>query len=139
MITETYSLRNTRYNIFLDKDTYEIATPFYNVSASAKFGVTGEKGSVRFYPNDQDSLFLSISNASKKKITLSVTAFDRPEMRFAIKEAGIYNIVLNGLDPNTTYDLFINGSRQKTISAKEGMLNIRQQIKAAANLLLKRS
>lgn len=135
----TYSLRNTRYNIFLDKDTYEIATPFYNVSASAKFGVTGEKGSVRFYPNDQDSLFLSISNASKKKITLSVTAFDRPEMRFAIKEAGIYNIVLNGLDPNTTYDLFINGSRQKTISAKEGMLNIRQQIKAAANLLLKRS
>lgn len=124
----TYPLRNVDYNIRLNENSYEVVSPFYAVSSDTTFGVSGEKGMVRFYPGDQDSVCLSV--ASGKGISLSVQRFDEQEVRFAIKESGRYKFLLNGLAPGAMYNLSVNGSRRTLKAAKDGSVEVWQNTSA---------
>jgi hypothetical protein len=120
----TYQLRGTNYKILLNKDSYEVVSPFSVVSCNSAFGVAGKQGQVRFYPGDQDNRFLSLSNRSGKNITLSMACFSEQQISFTIKEKGRYKISLNGLAPNTVYPVTINGSEKKIASTKDGTITI---------------
>ncbi len=134
-----YNLRGCDYNIKLDKSNFQVSSPFYFVSCDTAFGVAGSKGVVRFFPQDRDDIFLSLSNSSQKPISLTVGRFNEQEIRFAIRETGKYSMTLSGLARNTTYELSADGSRKKIKSSKEGSLVIALNTKSGDQISLTRS
>ncbi len=134
-----YNLRGCDYKIKLDKSNFQVSSPFYLVSCDTAFGVAGGKGVVRFFPQDRDDIFLSLSNSTQKHISLTVRCFNEQEIRFAVKESGKYSMKLSGLGRNTTYELSASGSRKKIKSSKEGSLVIALNTKSGDQIILTRS
>ncbi|MFT3933976.1 MAG: hypothetical protein QM726_10205 [Chitinophagaceae bacterium] len=122
----TYALRGHDYTIQLDTNNYHVHSGDYAVNYNKSFGTAGKKGNLQFFPGDQDSTVLAITNHSSRFISLTVHRFAGREIDFAIKEKGQYAINLKGLSTLSHYTLIINGLKKTATTSRQGeiILNI---------------
>lgn len=120
-----YPLRGQEYTIELNEEWYKVSTPFYDVKTRRTFGVSGKKGQLTFYPDDQDKTSLSITSPLNKKISLQVYVFTPKEVSFSLPGKGSYEIALKGLIPNAGCDIVINGKSKSITSSKQGTVTIK--------------
>ncbi|GAB3431416.1 alpha-L-rhamnosidase-related protein [Niabella aquatica] len=120
-----YPLRGQEYTIELKEEWYKVSTPSYDVKTRITFGVSGKKGQLTFYPDDQDKTSLSITRPLNKKISLQVYVFTPKEVSFSLPGKGNYEIALKGLVPNAECDIVINGKSKSITSSKQGTVTIK--------------
>lgn len=121
----TYPLRSKDYKIELKEEWISAATDFYSAASRNSFGISGQKGKVIFYPGDQDTLSLSVTNTFDKQINLKTYVFYNREISFSISDIGKYNILISGLDPTTSCEVTINGFSKTYKPLKNGTVDIK--------------
>jgi hypothetical protein len=119
-----YSLRDTVYNISLRENSYQITTKDFSAKSSNSFGVNMSGNTLHYYPGNLNLKALAITRTSLLPINIEVSKWNETAHCWTVNSKGNYQFSLAGLQPNSTYNLIVNGNKKQSFQANAtGIIN----------------
>jgi hypothetical protein len=112
-----YSLRDTVYNIRLRENSYQIATKSFSLISDYSFGVSMSGNTLHFYPDNLNLNALAITRTSMLPIKVEVSRWNETIHCWTVNSKGNYQFSLAGLQPNSYYNLIVNGNKKQSFQA----------------------
>ncbi len=120
-----YWLRGINYKIQLDENNYIVSTDNYSVSYNKKFGISENNNELKFYPNNEENVSVSIRESTSKRIDLEAKDWNEENISFRLNNTGSYSFTIQGLQPQTTYYILDNKGKRKTSAYKNGTIKFK--------------
>lgn len=125
----SYQFRDNRYDILLHHNLYNISDGFHSITSNTTFGISSSVDELKFFPGDQDTIFLSIKKRDNKETSLDISQWDNDGIAFMLKDEGPYNLRLNGLPPSSDFNISIGKTKLQMKSSPNGMIIIKELLK----------
>ncbi len=125
-----YSLRDTVYNIELRENSYQITTNSFSVKSSDSFGANMSGNTLNYYPGNLNLKALAITLTSMLPINVEVSKWNKTVHCWTVNSKGNFQFSLAGLQPNSSYNLIVNGSKKQSFQADAaGIVNFEYKCK----------
>ncbi|MBX2925194.1 MAG: hypothetical protein KF746_23535 [Chitinophagaceae bacterium] len=124
-----YPWRNNRCEILLYHNQYNVSDGVHTIVSNTGFGISSRVGELKFFPGDQDTIFLSVKKQDNKGIFLNISQWDDDGIAFMLKDADRYNLELNGLQPSSGFRVSIGKTKLKIKAGPNGVLTIKELLK----------
>ena len=112
-----YILRGLRYTIKLSENSYQINTKSLLVKSKMGFGVNMIGNTLHYYHNNQNIDELSITRKNARPINIEINEWSKDRRSWILSSVGSYKFIVSGLKPNSSYNLILNGDKQKSYNA----------------------
>jgi hypothetical protein len=107
----TYNLRDTVYNLTLNKGAYSISTRHFAVSIDSAFGVSKKGKELYIYRDNAEKQRIRISNHSEQPIRVDLTQWQDGGCKFSLNSSGTYGVIFSGLKQGN-YEVVVGGKKQ---------------------------
>ncbi|NOW93582.1 hypothetical protein [Mucilaginibacter sp. SG564] len=135
----SYTLRDTVYDISLSTNNYTMRTKGFSVSSNEKFGASKTENRLTYYHHNQDSTQLQVSQKSTHPIALTISSWMPQKISWSVSSPDTYEFAFTQLQPETNYELIINGKVKHLTADKKGQLSFRQTCKSAVTFIIKKA
>lgn len=125
----SYPFRNNQYDILLTHNLYKISDGFHSVVSKRSFGISSNPGELKFFPDDQDTTFISVKREGNKNISLDITQWNNDGIAFILKDPAKYHLELQGFPLGSRFTIFTGKVRQKVQAGQNGILTIEELFK----------
>lgn len=119
-----YKLRGIEYNIKLNVNDYTMSTNKFKIKSNSSFGAKMSDSSLVFFPNNKDSMTLTIVAKSSTPINIEIMDWESDKYSWKISSLDNYKFRLTGLNPGLIYTYSINGKKQKIKAEDDGSISI---------------
>lgn len=120
----SYTLRGKKYNVSLNEDKYQLSSDNFTVSSGISFGLSAERNSILYYPGNKKLEQLSVTRSNSGLIKTDIINWNEGIREWSILSAGIYRIVVSGLNPDNRYRLKIGEEKENFLtSSSTGVLD----------------
>lgn len=109
-----YIHKGQRYTLSLSENSYKVSTQSLSVKSNKGFGVNMSKNRLFYYPNNQNMEELSIKRKNRQPINIEISEWSKNRRCWTLKSTDNYKFTVGGLKPNSTYNLLLNGNREKS-------------------------
>ena len=119
-----YTLRNQEYHIKLSVDSYQITTPNFLMKSAQSFGVNMSGNRLFYFPYNQNRDELTVVRKNSLPINIEIVEWGKTNRSWMLNSAGHYKFFVAGLKPNSSCNLTVNGTREKSCNANsEGVVS----------------
>jgi hypothetical protein len=131
-----YTLRDEVYHIKLSENNYQIFTRNFTVDNTRSFGVNMQDNSLLYYPGNQNDVELTVTRMDVQAIRIEIGEWSKSR-NWILHSEGEYQFLLAGLEPNSTYNLTVNGNKEKSYSASaSGIISFEYQCDVLTSFIL---
>jgi len=107
----TYTLRNVKYLLKLNDQSYEISSEGYTVRSPLHFGVALKESGIMVYQDNKEDHSLLAKSASGKPFLLEIISWNEGFCSWKTKSSGKHQFTFTGLKPGNVYQLAAKGSK----------------------------
>ena len=111
-----YTLRDIEYHIKLSENKYQVSTKNFTLDNTLSFGVYMNDNTLLFYPKNKNVTGLAVTRGNSLPIKIMIEEWSK-NRNWVINSKGDYNILIAGLNPNSTYNLLVNGDKKQSYAA----------------------
>lgn len=136
--TFPYTLRGTTYQVELRVNDYRLSTADFSVSGKESFGAMKTGNTLRFYPHNREEVTLDLEALQGQALDLVAGPWQEDSFSWHITSPGEYQLTLQGLVKDASYELWIDDQAQPVQSTASGLLSFRQVCTSETRFVLKR-
>lgn len=133
----SYTLRDTIYQLELSENEYLMSTGSFSIKSKEAFGAGRNGNTLTYYPHNKDERTLAISAA--RIIAAEISSWETDTFSWTINSSGDHQFVLNGLQPDSYYQLSTNNKHQRIRTDKKGRLSIKSNCKPNTRFIVRKS
>lgn len=119
-----YKLRGTDYNLKLNGNDYTMSTNKFKIKSKSYFGANMSDLSLIFFPNNEDSMTLTIVAKSGAPINMEILEWKSDTYSWKISSLDNYEFRLMGIEPGIIYTYSIDGKTSNIKTEDNGSIFI---------------
>lgn len=133
----SYTVRDTVYDLQLSVNDYSMRTKSFSIKSKEGFGANKTGNILSYYHRNKDSIALQVNGATGNYIDLKINSWNATAFSWTIQSPDNYQFTIQGLQPRSDYQLWINGSRQRIRTNKDGHADIKHRCASTTKFVVK--
>ena len=113
-----------------------MSTHGFSIKSKESFGANKTGHTHTYYPHNEENMTRQVSTTTTHHTAMEINSWSTKVFSWTIITAGNYKFMINGLQPDSYYQLWINTTHQKIKSKSDSSFSINNRCAATCKFLI---